>query len=58
MTLYTDLIDAGIEVRSWQSDLCFPVTITFARFMDKRGFHGYTGRIIMGLLDQGNAVGI
>ena len=26
MTLYTDLIDAGIEVRSWQSDLYFPVT--------------------------------
>lgn len=26
MSLYTDLIEAGIEVSNWQSDLYFPIT--------------------------------
>lgn len=26
MSLYTDLIEAGIDVSNWQSDLYFPVT--------------------------------
>jgi hypothetical protein len=26
MSLYTDLVEAGIEVSNWQSDLYFPVS--------------------------------
>jgi hypothetical protein len=35
MSLYTDLIDAGIECHNWQSDLYFPKTEETQSILDK-----------------------
>ncbi len=35
MSLYTDLVEAGIEVSNWQSDLYFPVTYESTEILSK-----------------------
>lgn len=37
MSLYTDLIDAGIPVSNWQSDLYCPVNETTTTLVKKHG---------------------
>lgn len=37
MSLYTDLIDAGIPVSNWQSDLYCPVNETTTALIKKHG---------------------
>lgn len=35
MTLYTDLVEAGVEVSNWQSDLYAPVNETVREILKK-----------------------